>query len=134
MTDIVRVIKAKAFERVVKLSREDSMATIHCDYWTEKLGAEIKRLSSQDPDGFDMEIVDPDEYEAIAQAWNMGIDSHLEAISTRSTCSQSNGRAYINIHPDELHVLVRRLMNNVATEAAETLARDICYVLGIQVY
>jgi hypothetical protein len=60
---------------------------------------------AQCPNGYPMKIVDQTEWKAIADAVNMGIDSHLEAITERSTFN--NG--FANVHPEELHVLLRRL-------------------------
>jgi hypothetical protein len=62
--------------------------------------------NKQCPNGYSMKIVDPDEWTIIANAVNHGIDSHLEAITNRSTFN--NGTCLV--HPDELHVLLRRLL------------------------
>ena len=76
------------------------------------------------PDGYPMKIVDPEEWAAIAQAVNQGIDGHLEAIIERSTFD--NGHCLV--HPDELHVLLRRLVDT----AGEDLRSCILYTLGIE--
>lgn len=62
----------------------------------------------QCPDGYPMTIRSGDEWTAIAAAWNQGIDSHLEALTTRSSANSDGGK--VNVHPDELHVLLRRLL------------------------
>ncbi len=59
------------------------------------------------PDGFHMTIKDPEEWKAIAYCVNRGIDSHLEALTERSTFDHTTGECLV--HPDELHVLMRRL-------------------------
>jgi hypothetical protein len=59
----------------------------------------------QCPEGYHMTIVDQDEWSIIANAVNQGIDSHLEALTERSTFN--NGSCLV--HPEELHVLLRRL-------------------------
>ena len=56
--------------------------------------------------GYPMTIKDPVEWGWIATAVNQGIDSHLEALTNRSTFN--NGTCLI--HPEELHVLCRRLL------------------------
>ena len=110
-------------------------------FYTDQLGAEIKnRANKQCPNGFNISTRSESEYDAIARAWNQGIDSHLEAITERSSTIQTDGRAYFTIHPDELHVLVRRLMEDPENETwdasrenppGEDLAFGICNVLGI---
>jgi hypothetical protein len=63
--------------------------------------------NKQCPNGYSMKIVDPEEWTLIANAVNKGIDSHLEAITNRSTFN--NGTCLV--HPDELHVLLRRFID-----------------------
>ena len=81
-------------------------------------------VNEQCPDGYPMKIVDPDEWAAIAKAVNQGIDGHLEAITERSTFD--NG--YALVHPDELHVLLRRLVDT----DGDDLRSCILYALGIE--
>ena len=54
-------------------------------------------------------------WEVLSEAWNQGIDSHLEALTERSTADASTGQ--VLIHPEELHVLVRRLAEADSEEA-----------------
>lgn len=61
----------------------------------------------QCPDGYPMTIKDPEEWTVIAEAVNQGIDSHLEALTERSSFDASTGKCLV--HPAELHVLLRRL-------------------------
>lgn len=105
-------------------------------YWTDRLGEEIKkRAIEQCPDGYNISTMSEIEFKVIADAINQGIDSHLEVISNRSTHEirpqKLGNRAYFCIHPEELHVLVRRLMKS-ENEVAESLASDICSTLGIE--
>jgi len=76
--------------------------------------ADVIRAAAREqcPDGYPMTIRSRDEWAVIAAAWNQGIDSHLEALTERSSADASTGQ--VNVHPDELHVLLRRL-----NEAAE---------------
>lgn len=83
----------------------------------------------QCPDGYPMTIRSNDEWRVIAEAWNQGIDSHLEALTTRSRADSSTGE--IIVHPDELHVLLRRLYESGADEAW-LLRSDILSTLGIE--
>ncbi len=109
-------------------------------YWTDKLGEEIKkRAIEQCPDGYEISTSNAKTFEAIRDAWNLGIDSHVEAITERSSCNvraegsrrMSRCVADIIIHPEELHVLVRRLMES-GDERAEDLASSICSTLEIE--
>ena len=71
----------------------------------------------QCPDGYLMTIRSKVEWKAIAAAWNQGIDAHLEALTERSSADAKTGK--VNVHPDELHVLLRRLY-----EAGESEPND----------
>ena len=86
-----------------------------------------KACNKQFPKGYNMKIVDPDEWTLIANAVNKGIDSHLEAITTRSTFN--NGTCLV--HPDELHVFLRRLID-CDNEKAWSLRTDILSTLDIE--
>ena len=68
-----------------------------------------KACNSQCPMGYTMTIKTQDWWSEIAEAVNKGIDSHLEALTCRSTFDNSTG--VCNVHPDELHVLLRRLLD-----------------------
>lgn len=70
----------------------------------------------QCPDGYPMTIKSQREWAVIAAAWNQGIDSHLEALTERSRADASTGE--VNVHPDELHVLCRRLEESGDEEAS----------------
>lgn len=105
-------------------------------FYTDELGEAIKDAAiNQCPDGFNLSTANPAEYNAIALAWNQGIDSYLEAITNRSTVkfntNQLGTRTHFSIHPEEVHVLVRRLLE-LETEGAEDLAHDICTSLNIE--
>lgn len=64
-------------------------------------------VNTQCPNGYPMTIKSQREWKWISDAVNQGIDSHLEALTQRSTFNVSTGEC--NVHPDELHVLLRRL-------------------------
>lgn len=84
---------------------------------------------SQCPDGFPMTIRSKDEWKVLAKAWNQGIDAHLEALTTRSSADSNTGQ--VNVHPEELHTLLRRLFDDGSDEAWE-LRGSIVYCLGIE--
>jgi hypothetical protein len=69
-------------------------------------------------------------------AWNQGIDSYLEAMTERSIVIDTPSRFTVLIHPEELHTLVRRLMNLESgtqyDNLAKELASSICFTLGIE--
>lgn len=69
----------------------------------------------QCPNGYPMTIRSQDEWSVITAAWNQGIDSHLEALTSRSFADASSGS--MNVHPAELHVLLRRLYEDGSDEA-----------------
>jgi hypothetical protein len=68
-----------------------------------------KACNSQCPMGYTMTIKAQDEWSWLAAAVNTGIDAHLEALTNRSTFDNSTG--VCNVHPNELHVLLRRLLD-----------------------
>lgn len=84
----------------------------------------------QCPDGYPMTIRSKSEWADIAACWNQGIDSHLEAITQRSHADSNSGE--ILVHPEELHVLLRRLFD-LDTEDAWGLYSDILSTLDIEV-
>ena len=88
-----------------------------------------KACKSQCPHGYPMTIKGQDEWSAIAAAVNKGIDSHLEAVSNRSVFDASTG--VCRVHPEELHVLLRRLEEDGVDEAS-SLRTDILGTLGIE--
>jgi hypothetical protein len=95
--------------------------------WTEKLGEAIKERST---DPYPIEMHPGNDYKALAEAINQGIDSHLEAVACKQSPG-SHGRSRIVIEPQTLHVLVRRLMES-GNEDAESLASGICEPLDIE--
>ena len=89
--------------------------------------------TEQCPDGYPMVIKSRDEWRIIAEAWNQGIDAHLEALTERSSADASSGA--INVHPSELHVLLRRLFEDCSeadTDEAWALRTDILSTLGVE--
>ena len=84
----------------------------------------------QCPSGYNITIRSKSEWRDIAECWNQGIDSHLEAITERSTADSHSGE--ILIHPEELHVLLRRLVE-LGTEDADSLYSGILSTLDIEV-
>ncbi len=85
--------------------------------------------ADQCPNGYPMTIRDPDEWAAIAAAWNQGIDSHLEALTERSHANANSGS--VSVHPLELKTLLRRLYESEG-EAAWGLRSGILSTLGIE--
>jgi hypothetical protein len=83
----------------------------------------------QCPSGYPMTIRNQKEWTAIVEAVNQGIDSHLEAITKQSTFDPSSGTCLV--HPDELHVLLRRLGES-DNEEAQSLRTDILTTLDIE--
>lgn len=65
---------------------------------------------SQCPDGYSMHIKSQVEWQTISHAVNQGIDSHLEALTSRSSFDHDTGQCLV--HPEELHVLLRRMFNS----------------------
>jgi hypothetical protein len=110
----------------------------NCDY-DDEVYAELKKLISaeQGDEPYPMSLTGGD-YVPVASAWNQGIDSHLEAITERSSLvvtdkdSPFGPRANFSIHPEELPVLVRRLFGSGA-EDAYSLASGILSTLNIEV-
>lgn len=101
-------------------------------YYTDKLGTAIKSQANNIcPDGYSMVIKNQNELNRIVKAWNQGIDSHLEAITNQSSYRQTNNGVSFDVHPDEVHVLVRRLFES-GNATAESLAIDICSTLDIE--
>lgn len=96
---------------------------------TDKLAARIKAAAAaQCPEGYSMTIKDSDEWKALAAAWNQGIDAHLEALTGRSSADASTGR--VLVHPEELHTLVRRLLEG-GSEESESFGGVILTTLGL---
>jgi len=87
-----------------------------------------KLCREQCPDGYPMVLKSQGEWRVLSDAWNQGIDAHLEALTERSSADSSSGA--VNVHPDELHVLLRRLFES-GDDAAWSLRSDILSTLGI---
>lgn len=83
----------------------------------------------QCPDGYPMTLRCKDEWRALAAAWNQGIDAHLEALTERSSADATTG--VVLVHPDELHVLLRRLAEG-GSEEGESLRSAILSTLDIE--
>ena len=111
--------------------------------WGETPDELIKQACNEDcPDGYPMLIKHQDEWTALAACVNKGIDAHLEAITERSKFDATTGE--VNVHPDELHVLLRRLKEldadglfpdwdyEVENNPAESLRSDILSTLDIE--
>jgi hypothetical protein len=86
-------------------------------------------VSEQCPAGYPMLLRGKAEWTALAAAWNQGIDAHLEALTTRSSADHTTG--HVLVHPDELHVLLRRLYEDGSDEAW-SLRSDILSTLEIE--
>jgi len=101
-----------------------------------------KSALEQCPDGYPMHLKSHQEWAALAAAWNQGIDSHLEALTERSSADDSTG--VVLVHPAELHVLLRRLNEldgatlfpdwdyERESNPAENLRQSILCTLGIE--
>jgi len=83
----------------------------------------------QCPDGYTMTIRNKDEWKIIAHAVNQGIDSHLEALTARSSFNSTTGECIV--HPEEIHVLLRRFHDS-GEDAAWSLRSDILSTLDIE--
>jgi hypothetical protein len=97
----------------------------------------IKRLArKQCPDGYPMTLRSEREWRCLAAAWNRGIDSHLSALTERSSADETTGE--VMVHPDELHVLLRRLFeaDGLDSEAdldeSWSLRTSILSTLGVE--
>ena len=94
--------------------------------------------TEQCPDGYPMVIKSQREWRILSLAWNQGIDSHLEALTGRSSADASSGA--VNVHPSELHVLLRRLFEADMSQGfgmadideAWSLRTDILSTLGVE--
>ena len=110
------------------------MEWMNCTF-DDDVYAELKKriAAAQGDEHYTMKLVRED-YVVFAEAWNQGIDSHLEALTERSSVEEKSDRfgtrAHISIHPEELPVLIRRLLGNGSDEAG-SLATDILTSLEI---
>lgn len=96
--------------------------------WDNRLGREINKRVA---DGYPIEVhAGSEDYNAIVEAVNQGIDSYLEGISfTQGT--GAHGRVKFIFARGSVSVLVRRLMES-GQEQAESLASSICETLNIE--
>lgn len=78
---------------------------------------------AQCPDGYAMVIRSQEQWEAIANAVNVGIDAHLEAF-VRSQFDATTGE--VCVHPEEVHVLVRRLWGVFESAEADANVDAAC--------
>jgi len=85
-----------------------------------------ERIRKQTPNGYSMTIKNQGTWTAIFNAVNQGIDAHLEGF-TRSKFD--NGK--VNIHPEEMTTLLRRLYED-GSEEAWRLRTDILSTLNIE--
>lgn len=88
-----------------------------------------KECLEQCPDGYSMRIRSRSCWAVLADAVNQGIDSHLEAVTTRSSFDSDTGKCLV--HPEELPVLLRRLEES-ENEEAWSLRVGILQTLGIE--
>ena len=88
----------------------------------------LKQVRDQTPNGYSMHIKSNSEWRILAKAVNQGIDSHLQGF-TRSTFDNKTGK--VLIHPEEMPILLRRLMEDSSDEAM-SLRTDILATLGIE--
>ena len=84
---------------------------------------------AQTPEGYPMTIRCSDEWSAIADAVNDGIDARLEAVTDRSSFDASTGECLV--HPDELPCLLGRLHES-DREIAWSLRSGILQTLGVE--
>jgi len=86
------------------------------------------KAMAQTPRGYPMHIKSQSEWAVIAKAVNKGIDAHLEGF-TKSTFDPKTGRCIV--HPQELHILVRRL-GEEDDEESQSLRSAILETLDIE--
>lgn len=89
----------------------------------------IKQAAKEQcPQGYHMTIKRQAQWSVLSSAWNKGIDAHLEALG-RSTADHNTGK--VMIHPEEIHVLCRRL-TEIGNEEADNMRSVILETLGIE--
>lgn len=95
------------------------------------VGKLIERAAlEQCPEGYSMRLRSKGRWACLAEAWNQGIDSRLEALTERSRADASTGE--VIVHPLELKTLIRRLMEAGSPES-ELLGTQIGESLGLEV-
>lgn len=98
--------------------------------WSEPLGAALKEACFEP---YTMSLVGEDR-EALQEAVNQGIDSHLEACyvpARGDSFTWGAWRLECKVSPESLPVLVRRLLES-DNENAWSLASGICQTLEIE--
>ena len=88
----------------------------------------MEKVNKQTPNGYPMTIRSQNEWAAIANAVNQGIDSHLEGF-TRSKFDSKTGECLV--HPEEMFTFLRRLFEN-GDEESWGLRSSILETLGIE--
>jgi hypothetical protein len=88
-----------------------------------------RECAEQCPEGYRMTLRSKVEWYVLAQAWNEGIDSYLEALTERSSADADTGK--VCVHPAELQTLCRRLFEQGSDEAW-SLRSCILETLGIE--
>ena len=88
----------------------------------------MEKVNKQTPNGYPMTIRSQNEWTAIANAVNQGIDSHLEGF-TRSKFDGKTGECLV--HPEEMFTFLRRLFEN-GDEESWGLRSSILETLGIE--
>jgi len=105
-------------------------------------------LEERLPEYFDMQLVDPDEIEVLVEVVNQGIDSHLEAVTTKESHKYVDVKAgdkvickKLEFIPDKagMKCLIRRLIeyintsqDDIKSEAAYMLTSSILESLQIE--
>lgn len=97
--------------------------------------AVVGAVEADEQEHFSMSLVGED-IEVATGVWNRGIDSHLEALTERSSAEFVDvsfvRRLNLLIHKEELPVFLRRLSTLGDLELAEQLFDSILYVLDIE--
>jgi hypothetical protein len=98
-----------------------------------------KRVEEKCPDGYPMSLpVNSDDAKLIRQVVNVGIDSHLEAITNArfaTECTSMGSRLHCVFAPNDMNVLLRRLYEHWdvhGDENALLLRKDILGSLEIE--
>jgi hypothetical protein len=122
----LNLLLAELGEAQVKIAEDEKKQSYNYGECPDE--AITEACMQQCPDGFPMTIRSKDEWRALAEAWNQGIDSHLEGMA-RSTADNTTGK--VLVHPSELCTLLRRL-NNSDNEVSSDLRSGILQSLGIE--
>ena len=98
--------------------------------WSHKLGQAIDAVAANRVKDYDMSFpVGSQDYFAINEAINQGIDSHLETILFKHQFK--GARLEIQVESKSLRTLVRRLLTS-GNENSVDLGSNICQTLGIE--